>query len=80
MEQGITIASILTALGFIISTIVLAVTPKGVPTISPNTPSTDGDAKDFIKKQLHKLADLLKTLAGKAVEALRGICGHWLLV
>ena len=83
-EQGITIASILTALGFIISTIVLAVSPTVVPTISPVTPSTPigSDAKDWIKKQLHKLADMLKTLAGKAVEALPGILGaafSWLL-
>ena len=74
-EQGITIASILTAFGFIISTIVLAITGTPGPT-PPPPPSKDGsDAKTWIKKQLHHLSELLKKLGLKAVESLPAIIG-----
>ena len=81
-EQGITIASLLTALGFIVSTIVLAVTGGGgsFPTPGPS-PSPEG-AKEWVKKQLRKLGDWLKYLAGKAAASLPGIIGaivSWLL-
>ena len=77
----------MTAFSLIISTIVLAVTPKlsppVIPTpVTPPTPSSPGDAKDWIKKQLHSLADLLKSLAEKATAALPGIISSivsWLL-
>ena len=83
-EQGITIASILTALSFIISTIVLAVSPKvgGVSPPGPSPTPKDGDVKIWIKKQLNALSDLLKELAAKASAALPGIIGaivSWLL-
>ena len=68
-EQDITIFSILTALSMTISTIVLAITGAfgggggaGVP------PSKD-------EGWLDRLADTLKRLAGKAVEALPAIVG-----
>jgi len=81
-EQGITIASMLTALGFIVSTIVLAVTGGGgsFPTPGPS-PSLEG-AKEWVKKQLRKLGDWMKYLAGKAAASLPGIIGaivSWLL-
>jgi len=83
-EQGVTITSILTALGFIVSTIVLAIQNAlggGVPTPAP-TPSDRGGITDWVKKQLQNLGKLLKALAGKDAAALPGIIGavvSWLL-
>ena len=84
-EQGITIVSILTALGMIISTIVLAI-PGGsgggaAPPQTPQPPGKGG-AKEWIKKQLQSLGRILAKLAGKAAAALPGIIGSivsWLL-
>ena len=83
-EQGVTIASVLTALGFIVSTIVLAIQNTlggGWPTPAP-TPSGRDGVTDWVKKQLKTLASWLKTLAEKAAAALPGIIGaivSWLL-
>ena len=87
-EQGITIASILTAIGMIISTIVLAI-PGGsgggaaAPPKPPQPPGPGkGGAKEWIKKQLQSLGRILAKLAGKAAAALPGIIGSivsWLL-
>eukprot|EP00745_Piridium_sociabile_P030729 TRINITY_DN50_c0_g3_i1.p2 TRINITY_DN50_c0_g3~~TRINITY_DN50_c0_g3_i1.p2 ORF type:complete len:398 (-),score=16.42 TRINITY_DN50_c0_g3_i1:273-1466(-) len=75
-EQGITIASVLTAIGFAISTVVLAVTGGGqtLPTPPPSPPSPSS-AQAWFKKQLEHLMRLLKKLAGKALDALPGILG-----
>lgn len=82
-EQGITIASVLTAFGMIIAVIVEAVIPGGGGTTTPKTPPKDGNGvKDWIKKQLSNLGKLLATLAGKAAAALPGVIGaivSWLL-
>ena len=93
-EQGITIASIITALGMVISTVVLAVSPTtggpgGQSPSGPDTPVTpdkpSGPAakvKEWIKQQLRNLADLLMSLASKAAAAIPGIIGSlvsWLL-
>ena len=82
-EQGITIASILTAFGLAISTLVLALTGgEGGSTPTPPTPPDKGGAKEWVKKQLKHLASLLSKLAGKAGAALPGIIGSivsWLL-
>ena len=73
-EQGITIFSVLTAVSMIISTIVLAVTGGGGGT--PGSPPKDeGEFRKWLKKQLNRLANALKRLAGKAVAALPGIIG-----
>ena len=81
-EQGITIVSILTAIGMIIGVIVQAVIPAtGGGTAPPKPPSKEG-VKDWVKKQLHNLARLLANLAGKADAALPGVIGSivsWLL-
>ena len=83
-EQGVTIASVLTALGFIVSTVVLAfqnMLGGGWPTPTP-TPSGHDGATGWVKKQLKTLASWLKTLAEKAAAALPGIIGaivSWLL-
>ena len=81
-EQGITIVSILTAIGMIIGVIVQAIIPTtGGGTTPPKPPSKEG-VKDWVKKQLHNLARLLANLAGKAAAALPGVIGSivsWLL-
>ena len=85
-EQGVTVASILTAVGFIVSTIVLAIQNAvggGVtPAPASPTPSSGGTVADWVKKQLKTLAGWLKVLAGKAAAALPGVIGaivSWLL-
>ena len=83
-EQGVTIASLITALGFIISTIVLSVTGGGVGGVGPVVPSKSGtgDVKKWVKDQLKHLASLLGKLAEKAAVALPGILGSlvsWLV-
>jgi hypothetical protein len=83
-EQGITIVSILTAFGMIIGVIVETFIPTtGGGTVAPKPPPKGGsDLKDWIKKQLSNLGNLLAKLAGKAAEALPGIIGaivSWLL-
>ncbi len=80
-EQGITIVSVITAIGFIISTLVLSLTGGGVSAAAPKPPGKGG-AKEWIKKQLKHLGSLLAMLAGKAAAALPGIIGSivaWLL-
>jgi hypothetical protein len=68
-RDGLTIGALITAIGMIISTVVLAVLPHGNPT--PNKSSVD----KFVKKQLVKLANFLLDLAKKALAALPGLIG-----
>ena len=72
-EQSTTTFSILTALSMTISTIVLAITVVfgGGGRAGGSTPKDEG----VLKKWLDRLADALKRLAGKAVEALPAIVG-----
>jgi hypothetical protein len=72
-EQGITIASILTAFGFVISTVVLAITGTG--SSPPPPPKDPKDLKNWIKKQLSHLSELLKKLGIKALDSLPAIIG-----
>ena len=72
-EHGITIFSVLTAVSILISTIVLAVTGGGGAPGCP--PKDEGEFRKWVKKQLNRLANALKRLAGKAVAALPGIIG-----
>ena len=86
-EQGITIASILTAIGMVVSTLVLALTGGGTTTITPSPSPTPSPAnkpglKEWVKKHLQALGRALAKLAGKAAAALPGIIGSivsWLL-
>ena len=85
-EQGVTIASIITAIGMAISTLVLAIagggTPAPTPAPTPPKPSDKGGVKEWVKKQLQSLGRVLANLAGKAAAALPGIIGSivsWLL-
>ena len=71
-KQGITIFSVLTAVSMIILTIILAVTGGGS---SGSPPKDEGEFRKWLKKQLNRLTNALKRLAGKAVAALPGIIG-----
>ena len=74
-EQGITIASILTAIDMAISTLVLAVTGGGAGGAQSQAPkpSDKGGVKEWVKKHLQALGRALAKLAGKAAVALPGI-------
>ena len=84
-EQGITVVSILTALGMIISTIVLALpggSGGGAAPPQPPQPPGKGGVKEWLKKHLQSLGRILAKLAGKAAAALPGIIGSivsWIL-
>ena len=69
-EQGITIASILTAIGMAIGVLVEALLPGGEP-----PPKDEKGLKGWIRNKLKALASLLGKLGMKAAEALPGIIG-----
>ena len=85
-EQGITIVSILTAVGMVIGVLIEAL--LGGPSASAPTPQSTttsdkkGGAREWIKNKLKALSSLLGKLAAKAGAALPGIIGSivaWLL-
>ena len=87
-EQGITIVSILTALGMTIGVLVEAL--LGGPTVSTTTSGSStadggdkkGGVREWIKDKLKALSSLLGKLASKAGAALPGIIGSiisWIL-
>ena len=86
-EQGITIASILTAFGMAIRVLVEALLPGGgggaVASAGGEPPPKDGKGlKEWIRSKLKALASLLGRLGIKAAEALPGIIGgiiSWIL-
>ena len=86
-EQGITIVSILTALGMTIGVLIEALLGGPSTTSTPTSQSTTtsdkkGGAREWIKNKLKALSSLLGKLAVKAGAALPGIIGSivaWLL-
>ena len=89
-EQGITIVSILTAVGMAIGVLIEA--PLGGPSTSTPTPQSTttsdkqpkvkGGAREWIKNKLKALSQLLGKLADKALASLPGIIGSilsWIL-
>ena len=85
-EQGITIVSILTAVGMAIGVLIEAL--LGAPSASTSTPGgtsggdKKGGAREWINNKLKALSSLLGKLAAKAGAALPGIIGSivaWLL-
>ena len=86
-EQGITIVSILTAVGMVIGVLVEALLGGPSTTSTPTSQSTTtsdkkGGAREWIKNKLKALSSLLGKLAAKAGAALPGIIGSivaWLL-
>ena len=86
-EHGITIVSVLTAVGMCISTIILAVKNafglKGGSGGGKKPPSNDpSSVKNRVKKKLQALARLLRKLGSKALSSLPAIIGSivsWVL-
>ena len=87
-EQGITIVSILTAVGMTIGVLIEALlgTPSASAPTSGSTPADGGDkkggAREWIKNKLKALSQLLGKLADKALASLPGIIGSiisWIL-
>ena len=85
-EQGITIFSILTALGMTLGVLIEALlgSPSVSITTSESTTTSDkkGGTREWIKDKLKALSQLLGKLADKALAALPGIIGSilsWIL-
>ena len=84
-KQGITIASILMAIGMAIGVLVEALLPgSGGAAASGGEPLPEDEAglKEWLRKKLKALASLLGKLGMKAAEALPGIIGaiiSWIL-
>ena len=86
-EQGITIISILTALGINLGVLIEALLGGPSTTSTPtsqSTPTSDkkGGAREWIKNKLKALSQLLGKLADKALASLPGIIGSilsWIL-
>ena len=76
-EQGITIASILTAIGMAISVLIEALLPGGGGDTAapPPMPKDEKGLKEWIRAKLRALALLLGKLDVKLAEALPGIIG-----
>ena len=86
-EQGITIASILTAIEMAIRVLVEALLQGGGATMASggggeSPPKDEKGLKDWVRNKLKVLASLLGKLGMKAAEALPGIIGgiiSWIL-
>ena len=86
-EQGITIVSILTALGMTLGVLIEALlggpSTTSTPTLQSTTTSDKkGGAREWIKNKLKALSQLLGKLADKALASLPGIIGSiisWIL-
>ena len=86
-EQGITIVSILTALGMTLGVLIEALLGGPSTTSTPTSQSTTtsdkkGGAREWIKNKLKALSKLLGKLADKALASLPGIIGSiisWIL-
>ena len=79
--QGITIVSILTAVGMTIGVLIEAIL-GGPSTSTPTSGGTSGGAREWIKNKLKALSQLLGKLADKALASLPGIIGSilsWIL-
>ena len=77
-EQGITIPSILTAIGMAIGVLVEALLPGGAAAASGGgepPPKDEKGLKEWVRSKLKALASLPGKLGMKAAEALPGIIG-----
>ena len=82
-EQGITIASILTAIGMAIGVLIEALLPSGGGAVASLPPPKDEKGvKEWLRNKLKALVSLLGRSGMKAAEALSGIIGaiiSWVL-
>ena len=83
-EQGITIVSILTAVGMAIGVLIEALLggPRAATPTSQSASDKKGGAREWIKNKLKALSQLLGKLADKALASLPGIIGSilsWIL-
>ena len=84
-EQGITVASLLMAIGMAIGVLVEALLPGGAAAASGGgepLPKDGKGLKEWVRSKLKALASLLEKLGMKAAEALPGIIGgilNWIL-
>ena len=90
-EQGITIVSVLTALGMTLGVLIEALLggpsttstpPSQSTTTSDKQPKVKGEVREWIKNKLKALSQLLGKLAEKALASLPGIIGSiisWIL-
>ena len=81
-EQGITIASILTAIGMAIGVLLKALPGGGAAASGGPPPKDEKCPKEWVRSKLKALASLLGRLCVKAAEALPGIIGgiiSWIL-
>ena len=85
-EQGISIASILTAIGMAIGVLVEALLPCGGASMASGggkpPPKDEKGLKEWVRNKLKVLASLLSRLGMKAAESLPGIIGgiiSWIL-
>ena len=77
-EQGITIPSILTAIGMAIGILVEALLPGSggaISGVAEPPPKDEKGLKEWVRSKLKALASLLGKLGMKAAEALPGIIG-----
>ena len=74
-EQGITLVSVLTAIGMTISTLVLALLPGGGSGGSGGSGKNPHKVRDWVKKSLTSLARLFGKVAKWALSALPGALG-----
>ena len=75
-EQGLTITAVITAVGAIISTLVLSLTGGGGSGIPGGKPPNKG--KEWVRNKLKALARLLGRLAEQVAKALPGMLGSLL--
>ena len=74
-EQGITIASVLMAIGMATSVLIEALLPGGGGTAALPPPKNEKGVKEWLRNKLKALVLLLGRLGIKAAEALPGIIG-----
>ena len=81
-EEGITIVSVLTAVGINRGVTVDAFIVTSAGAATPSKPPSQGGAKEWVKNQRHNLATLLANQDEKAAAALPGVIWSivsWLL-